>query len=251
MSKRPSLPDFFRLTSLARIDSTSEEAKRLARAGCLEGTLIMANEQTAGHGRQGRAWASPPGNFYASLVLRPDCAAAAAAQLSFAACLAVGESCLGFLPKSANLAYKWPNDVLLGGRKAAGLLLEAEATGDAGPRFVVLGIGVNLVSYPKEADFPATSLAAAGAGGVTPDGLLEALAPALLIWYERWRDSGFAGLRSKWLERASGLGEKIRVRLPREELTGIFSGLDQDGALLLEAGGKTRRITAAEVFPAA
>ncbi|HXM84498.1 MAG TPA: biotin--[acetyl-CoA-carboxylase] ligase [Stellaceae bacterium] len=251
MSKRPSLPDFFRLTQLARIDSTSEEAKRLARAGCPEGTLVMANEQTAGHGRQGRAWVSPPGNFYASLVLRPDCAAAAAAQLSFAACLAVGEACLGFLPKSANLAYKWPNDVLLGDRKAAGLLLEAEAAGDARPRFVVLGIGVNLVSYPKEADFPATSLAAAGVGGVTPDSLLEALAPALLIWYERWRDSGFASLRSKWLERASGLGETIRVRLPREELTGIFSGLDQDGALLLESGGKKRRIAAAEVFPAA
>ena len=251
MSERPTLPDFFRLTRFARIDSTSEEAKRQARGGCPEGTLVMADEQAAGHGRRGRIWASPPGNFYLSLVLRPDCALAQAAQLSFMAALAVGEACLGFLPKNVKLAYKWPNDVLLGGRKAAGILLESEADGGARPLFVVLGIGVNLASYPKEADFPATSLAAAGAGGVAPDGLLEALAPALLIWYERWRESGFVSLRSKWLERASGLGEKIRVRLPREELTGIFSGLDQDGALLLETGGKTRRITAAEVFFAA
>ncbi|HXP13642.1 MAG TPA: biotin--[acetyl-CoA-carboxylase] ligase, partial [Stellaceae bacterium] len=233
---------------LARVPSTSEEAKRLARAGCPEGTLITALEQTSGHGRQGRAWFSPPGNFHASLVLRPVCATAQAAQLGFAAALAVGEACSGFLPKSATLAYKWPNDVLLGAKKAAGILLESESGEGAKLRFVVLGIGVNLASFPPETDYPATSLEAVGAGKVAPEAFLEALAPALLVWYERWRESGFGGLRSKWLERASGLGETIRVRLPREETEGIFSGLDADGTLLLETGGKTRRIAAAEVF---
>lgn len=250
MSKPPRLPGFFRLTQFARIPSTSEEAKRLARGGAPEGTFVTALEQTAGHGRQGRAWASPPGNFYGSVVLRPDCGLAQAAQLGFALALAAGEACSGFLPKSATLAYKWPNDVLLGGRKTAGILLKSEADG-AKPRFVVLGIGVNLASYPAEADFPATSLEAVGAGRVTPDALLEALAPALLVWYERWRESGFGALRRQWLDRAFGLGEKIRVRLPREETEGIFSGLDPDGALLLESNGKTRRIAAAEVFSAA
>ncbi len=115
----------------------------------------------------------------------------------------------------------------------------------------MLGIGVNLASYPPETDFPATSLEAVGAGRVAPEAFLEALAPALLVWYERWRESGFGGLRSKWLERAFGLGEKIRVSLPREQTEGIFSGLDADGTLLLETGGKTRRIAAAEVFFAA
>jgi len=248
MSKQPKLPGFFRLTRLASVPSTSEEAKRQARAGAPEGTLITAMEQTSGHGRQGRAWFSPPGNFHGSVVLRPDCATAQAAQLGFAAALAVGEACAGFLPKSATLAYKWPNDVLLGGRKAAGILLESESGGGARPRFVVLGIGVNLASYPPEADFPATSLEAVGAGRVAPGAFLEALAPALLVWYERWRESGFGSLRSKWLERAFGLGENIRVNLPREATEGIFSGLDAEGALLLETGGKTRRIAAAEVF---
>ncbi len=251
MSEPPKLPGFFRLTQLASVPSTSEEAKRLAREGAPEGTLLTATAQTSGHGRQGRAWFSPPGNFHGSVVLRPDCAAATAAQLGFAAALAVGEACSGFLPKSATLAYKWPNDVLLGGRKAAGILLESESGGNAKPRFVVLGIGVNLASYPPEADFPATSLEAVGAGRIAPEAFLEALAPALLVWYERWRESGFGSLRSKWLERAACLGERIRVNLPREATEGIFSGLDADGALLLETGGKTRRIDAAEVFFAA
>jgi BirA family biotin operon repressor/biotin-[acetyl-CoA-carboxylase] ligase len=250
MSGPPKLPGFFRLTQFARIPSTSEEAKRLAREGAPEGAFITALEQTAGHGRQGRVWASPPGNFYGSVVLRPDCDLAQAAQLGFAAALAVGEACSGFLPKSAILAYKWPNDVLLGGKKTAGILLESEADG-AKPRFVVLGIGVNLAAYPKDSEFPATSLEAVGAGKVAPGAFLEALAPALLVWYERWRESGFGTLRRQWLDRAFGLGEKIRVRLPREETEGIFSGLDLDGALLLESNGKTRRIAAAEVFFAA
>ncbi|HXP13411.1 MAG TPA: biotin--[acetyl-CoA-carboxylase] ligase, partial [Stellaceae bacterium] len=217
MNKHPKLPGFFRLTQLASVPSTSEEAKRLAREGAPEGSFVTATEQTAGHGRQGRAWFSPPGNFHGSVVLRPDCATAQAAQLGFAAALAVGEACAGFLPKSATLAYKWPNDVLLGAKKAAGILLESESGEGAKPRFVVLGIGVNLASYPPETDFPATSLEAVGAGRVAPEAFLEALAPALLVWYERWRESGFGGLRSKWLERAFGLGEKIRVNLPREQ----------------------------------
>jgi len=243
------LPEFFRLTRHNRIGSTSEEVKRLARAGAPAGTAVLADEQTAGHGRQGRVWSSPPGNFYFSLILRPDCALADAAQLSFAASLAVGETCSGLLPKNVTLAYKWPNDVLLSGKKAAGILLESETGGSSKPLFVVLGIGVNLVSYPDDAAYPATSLEVQGAGSVAPEAFLEALAPSLLVWYERWMASGFGSLRGKWLERAAGLGKTIRVRLPHEETAGVFAGIDADGALLLETGGKSRRIAAAEVFP--
>ena len=245
------LPEFFHLTRHHRIGSTSEEAKRLARIGAPAGTAVLAEEQTAGHGRQGRAWSSPPGNFYFSLVLRPDCPLADAAQLSFAACLAVGDACSGLLPKNVTLAYKWPNDVLLNGKKAAGILLESESGSPSKPFFVVLGIGVNLVSHPDQSSYPATALEAQGAGRVAPEAFLEALAPSLLVWYERWRDSGFGALRGKWLERASGLGETIRVRLPGEETAGVFAGLDADGSLLLESGGKSRRISSAEVFPTA
>jgi BirA family biotin operon repressor/biotin-[acetyl-CoA-carboxylase] ligase len=139
---------------------------------------------------------------------------------------------------------------LLSGKKAAGILLESESGSSPQPLFVVLGIGVNLVSYPADAAYPATSLEAQGAGRVPPEVFLEALAPALLVWYERWQASGFGSLRGKWLERASGLGQAIRVRLPHEETAGVFAGLDADGSLLLETGGKSRRISSAEVFPA-
>jgi BirA family transcriptional regulator, biotin operon repressor / biotin---[acetyl-CoA-carboxylase] ligase len=239
-------PPFFNLVTFDRLGSTSDEAKRRARAGAVEGTLVTAQTQTAGRGRQGRVWVSPPGNLYVSLVLRPEGPPAEAAQLGFAACLAVGDAILRFLPR-ADLAFKWPNDVLLAGRKTAGILLESEAEGGA-LRFLVLGIGVNLASYPEETAYPATSLVAAGAE-VAPEAFLEALAPAFLVWYERWRQAGFAPLRRKWLERAFGLGQALLANLPGERVDGRFAGLDEEGRLLLDHPAGMRRIAAAEVFP--
>jgi len=240
-------PPFFDVLAFDRLASTSDEAKRRARDGAAEGTLVTAASQTAGRGRQGRTWVSEPGNLYASLVLRPQATPAQAAQLGFAASLAIGDACLKFLPKAA-LAFKWPNDVLLGGRKAAGILLESEAEG-SDLRFVVLGLGVNLASFPATADFPAISLKAAGAD-VAPAAFLEALAPALLVWYERWRSAGFAALRQAWLGRAWGLNQPLEARLPGETVKGRFAGLDDDGRLLLDAKSGQRRIAAADVFPA-
>jgi len=160
MSAPPRLSGFYRLLSFAAIDSTNEEAKRQAAAGAPEGTLIWARAQQAGRGRRGRPWVSEPGNLYMSLLLRPDRAAPAAAQLGFAAALAVGEAALPLLPASAALAYKWPNDVLIDGRKTSGILLESQAAGEGRLDWLVVGIGVNLVSFPEGAEYPATSLAA-------------------------------------------------------------------------------------------
>jgi BirA family transcriptional regulator, biotin operon repressor / biotin---[acetyl-CoA-carboxylase] ligase len=241
--------EFFRLLSYARIGSTSDEAKRLAEAGAPEGTLVCALEQEAGRGRHGRRWESPPGNLYCSLVLRPPVPAARAAQLGFAAAVALGEACAHFLPSGTAITLKWPNDVLIGGRKVAGILLESRTQGDGGLRWLVIGIGVNLVAYPEATEHPATSLAAAGAN-VTPDAMLAALADRLLAWYEAWRGAGFAAVRAAWLGAAHGLGGEIRVRLPRDELSGRFAGLDEEGMLLLDLAEGRRRIAAAEVFAA-
>jgi BirA family biotin operon repressor/biotin-[acetyl-CoA-carboxylase] ligase len=144
----PRLPPFFRLLRFETIGSTMTEAKRLAGEGAAEGTLVWAGEQTEGRGRRGRPWVSVPGNLYMSLVLRPGGAAAAAAQLGFAAALAVGEAALRLLPGEARISHKWPNDVLVDGRKLSGILLESAAAADGGLAWLVMGIGVNVASHP-------------------------------------------------------------------------------------------------------
>jgi BirA family transcriptional regulator, biotin operon repressor / biotin---[acetyl-CoA-carboxylase] ligase len=247
----PLLPPFFRLVSFAELDSTNEEAKRRAAAGEGEGTLVWALAQTAGRGRRGRAWVSPQGNLYLSILLRPDGPAGAAAQLGFAAALAVGEAILPLLPERANLGYKWPNDVLIDGRKAAGILLESQAAGLGRVDWLVVGIGVNLDAYPEGTDYPATSLRAVGALPVTVEAMLEAIVRHFHSWYGRWKQGGFAPLRAVWLARAHGLGGTIRVRLLGSEMSGVFAGLDEAGALLLEDGTGHRRVPVGDVFPAA
>ncbi len=245
----PALPGFFRLCRFERIGSTNDEAKRLAASGAAEGTLVWALEQDAGRGRHGRNWISPPGNLYLSLVLRPRVSAARAAQLGFAASLAVAEACAEFLPPSVAVRCKWPNDVLIGAAKVAGILLESRSDVAGGLDWLVLGIGVNLASHPVETERPATSLKAAGAD-VTPAAMLAVLAARIIVWYEIWRRD-FAPVRAAWLDRAYALGGEIRVKLPRGELNGRFAGLDEHGMLLLDGDGTRRRIAAAEIVTAA
>ena len=250
MSAAGSLPAFFRLERFDEIDSTNEEAKRQAAAGAPEGTLIWGRMQVQGRGRRGRPWISPPGNLYLSLLLRPERSPATAAQLGFAAALAIGEAVLPLLPPTVPLAYKWPNDVLVGGRKVSGILLESQAAGEGRLDWLVVGIGVNVATFPADSAYPATSLVAAGAAPVTIEALRDAVARALHFWYELWLAQGFAPLRSVWLARAHGLGQPLRVRLAQGDSEGRFAGLDEQGALLLETGTAQRRITAGDVFPA-
>jgi BirA family biotin operon repressor/biotin-[acetyl-CoA-carboxylase] ligase len=140
--------------------------------------------------------------------------------------------------------------VLLAGRKLAGLLLESRSRSDGALDWLVLGIGINLATYPVEVEYPATALAATGAD-TDAEAMLGALAASFLAWYERWREgAGFATIRAEWLARAQGLSQPIRVRLPGETREGVFAGLDADGALLLDTGTGRQRIAAGEVFPA-
>lgn len=249
MSGALHLPPAYRLVALESIDSTNEEAKRLARAGAEDGTLVWARQQSQGHGRGGRPWASPPGNLYVSLILRPDCPAAQAAQLSFVAALGIGGALGAVLPPLIDLHYKWPNDVLLNGRKVSGILLETEGLKGDRLDWLVLGLGVNVRSHPAETSYPATSLHGEGVTDVSVEMLLEAFCRHFLSWTNRWIDDGFEPVRLSWKRRARGIGGPVRVRLPASELDGIFEDIDQDGALLLGGGGGTpRRVTAGDVF---
>jgi BirA family transcriptional regulator, biotin operon repressor / biotin---[acetyl-CoA-carboxylase] ligase len=246
------LPAGYRLVALERIGSTNDEAKRLARAGADTGTVVWAKEQTAGRGRRGRPWVSPPGNLYVSLIARPDCPPAEAAQLGFVAAVGLGEAIAELAGAALPLSYKWPNDVLLRGRKLAGILLESETGGGGGAvDFVVIGTGVNLVVRPDNVEYPAISLADEGLGDIPPTALLAAFLRHYDIWAARWRDEGFAVVRAAWLRRAGGIGSDIRVRLDCATLYGRFLDLDAGGALLLDAAGGHRRITAGDIFPAA
>jgi BirA family transcriptional regulator, biotin operon repressor / biotin---[acetyl-CoA-carboxylase] ligase len=247
---RPRLPASYRLVPYDTVDSTNDEAKRVARAGAEEGTLVWGIEQTAGRGRRGHAWASPPGNLYASLILRPGCPLDQAAQLGFVAALAVGDTLGSICERLDGLSYKWPNDVLVRGRKIAGILLESELGEGEAPRFVVIGVGINLVSSPRDAAFPATSIAEEDLGTVSPGAALEGFARHFQAWAEHWREEGFGPVRAAWRSHAVALGESIRVHLEPATLHGRFLDIDQHGALLLESAGEIRHISAGEIFPA-
>jgi len=243
------LPDDYRLVSRETVGSTNDEARRLGRSGAEQGTLVWALEQTAGRGRRGREWVSPRGNLYASLVLRPACSLVQAAQLGFVAALAVSDALAALVPGLREPALKWPNDVLVGGRKIAGVLLESEIGENGNLAFLIVGVGINLVSTPIEAEFPATSVRREGQRPPEPAAMLGALALHFDSWARCWRAEGFAPVRAAWRVRAQGLGEPIRVRLETTTLHGRFADIDQQGTLLLDTPGGRRHIAAGDVFP--
>lgn len=242
-----SWPAGYGLKEFAELDSTNEEAKRMAASGAPAPVWIRAEKQTAGRGRRGRQWETGAGNLAATLLLRPNRPAAECAQLSFVAAIAAADAMARFAPR-ARVEVKWPNDVLADGRKLAGILLESASSGNV-PFWLAIGIGINLSHYPEGVELPAISIAALGAPAPKPaDALLE-LASGFAKWYDIWASGGFAPIREAWLARAARLGERIIARLQERELSGTFEGIDETGALLLREGqGQTRTIAAGEVF---
>jgi len=230
------------------LDSTNAEARRRAEAGDTGPVWITARTQTAGRGRRGRSWATDEGNLAATLLMTTEVPAAEAAQVSFLAALAAAEladTCLG--PGAAQL--KWPNDVLVYGRKAVGVLVESGARPDRS-LWLAIGVGVNLARHPTDVERPATSFAEHVAGRPPePRQALEILAARFERWRALWAAEGFAPIAQAWTERAYGLGHACEARLPNRTVCGVAEGLDPDGALRLRlAGGAVERITAGDVF---
>lgn len=242
MSTRPS-----RIECHASLPSTNDRA--IARASAGEGpwVAVLAETQTAGRGRHGRTWASPPGNLYLSVVLDPT-VVAPGGGLGLIAAVASAETVASMLGNAATLTLKWPNDLMVDGRKLGGVLVEAGSRPD-GSRWAVAGIGLNLVLHPGGEERPATSLAALGVVPPVPEVLAEALIDALIAWSERARRDGFAAIIDAWQRHAGRPGSPITVRLPAGPIHGHYAGLCGDGALLvrLDDGG-VRRIVSGEVF---
>jgi BirA family biotin operon repressor/biotin-[acetyl-CoA-carboxylase] ligase len=244
----PRVPAGYAVASFDEIDSTNEEARRRAAAGERGPLWIWAKRQTAGRGRRGREWSSPEGNLAATLLIAPGVSAPEAARLSFVAALAVHDLAAAYAPRAA-VRVKWPNDVLVDGKKVAGILLESSGhEGVDTLPWLAIGIGVNLAHAPAETAYPATFLGAHGSAP-SPAEALAALADAWETRFRVWRVSGFAAIREAWLAVAAGLGQPIEVRLAAESLHGRFETLMQDGALsLLLSNGSRRAVTAGEVF---
>jgi BirA family biotin operon repressor/biotin-[acetyl-CoA-carboxylase] ligase len=242
----------FRLSAHDTLPSTNTEALTLARRGETGPLWLTAQQQTAGRGRRGNAWISTPGNLYATLLLCDPSAPDSSPQLSFVAALAVFDA---IVDRAAalreKLALKWPNDILCGGQKLAGILIESETTEVR--LAVAVGIGVNCMHHPVDTAYPATDLATAGAA-VAAEDLFGALSGAMARRLAQWqRGAGFQSIRADWLERAAGIDGEMRVRLPKNrEFVGRAEALDERGRLLLRlADGTLQTITAGDVFPVA
>lgn len=228
------------------LDSTNEEAKRRALTGEAGPLWIVARAQTAGRGRRGRAWTSAAGNLFTTGLFKLDASPARAAQLSFAAALAVGDVAASVISHEA-VRLKWPNDVLVEGRKLAGILLESGSHQDGGI-WLAVGIGINLAHHPEDAERPATDLSVHG-GAMAPEEAVERLSARFEHWRAVWARDGFAPIRETWLARAWGLGERCTARLEGETIEGVFADLAEDGSLRLDLNdGRRRLVSAGDVF---
>ena len=237
-------PPGWRLQHFESLDSTQTLCRRLAEAGEPERLAVVARRQTGGRGTQGRAWVSPPGNLFLSVLLRPTEPARAAAQWSLLAAVALIETLTPHTtPHGARLRLKWPNDVLRDGAKLAGILTESGTDAAGGLAWLVIGVGVNVATAPELADRPTSCLG----GAIEAADLVGPFLTALDRWrHLRLRD-GFAPIRAAWLARAPDLGSHISLRRGDATLVGgAFAGLDEEGHLLLSAGGRVRAFASGE-----
>lgn len=246
----------YHLLAYETVDSTNEEAKRLAEGGASHGAVIWAKEQTAGRGRLTRDWESKAGNLFVSILLSPKCPVADIAQLSFVSAVAAVEGLQPLLPAGGEFTCKWPNDILLGTKKMGGILLESFITipeeGDhkgKPKQWVVVGVGMNIDSCPADTPYPATSLRDAGVELVSAKIVLGRFIEHFIEQYDIWAKDGFAPIRESWLKHAYGLGKKIEVRNGEETVKGIFAGISEKGELLVDAPkGQRYVINTGDVF---
>ncbi len=214
----------------------------MGRDGAPEGLWLRAESQTGGKGRSGRQWISPPGNLYATTLIRLQPSDPPAPSLALVAAVALHEAASAYAQDRA-LTIKWPNDLLHNGAKLAGILLERE--GDN----VAVGIGANLAHHPDLADRATTSVANVIGAAPDPADFLIDLAQSFERWLGIWRGTGLSAIRTEWLGRAHPIGTALSAALPQEQFDGLFDGLDEAGALRLRlADGNVRVIQAGDVF---
>tara|TARA_B100000676_G_scaffold307692_1_gene366730 strand:- start:20 stop:772 length:753 start_codon:yes stop_codon:yes gene_type:complete len=236
----PQLPEPFHLIDLDAVGSTNNEVFKLAAQDAKDWTVVRAREQLAGRGRQGKSFASPPGNSYTSFLMRPFCAPAQAAQIALVTGLAVAEAMGNLAPELPRAFCKWPNDVLIDDHKVAGILVESSIM-KTSVETIVVGIGVNLTSHPDLPGLRISDLQCLGASNVDRDIWLQALCVALHRRIQQWESEGFAALHNDWSARAAGIGRRVTVQMS-PPVTGRLRGIDTHGHLLVDdQAGVTHR----------
>ncbi|MCL0087784.1 biotin--[acetyl-CoA-carboxylase] ligase [Dehalococcoidia bacterium] len=232
------------------LTSTQDAAKALAAQGANEGTIVVAETQAAGRGRIGRGWASPPGGVYLSIILRPAIKPSEALRFPLIAGVAVAqaiEQLTGLKPR-----LKWPNDVILEGRKAGGILSEMSAEMDR-INYIVIGMGINVnterAHFPEEIAGIATSLREECGKEVSRVQLVQEILAQLESLYEDFQISGFEPIRERWKALSNTIGARVSVRGEREQVEGAAIDIDEDGALILrKANGALERVIAGDVL---
>ena len=234
------------------LDSTNNFARRLAEQATSAGTIVIAERQTQGRGRAGRSWISPPYmNLYLSIVLRPELPPAEAPQITLMAAVALADTVASFM--SLPVLIKWPNDILVNGKKLAGILTEASSTSER-IDFVILGIGINLnfpeKLMPEAIRQRATSLLIATQNNIRREVFLRRLIQDLDRCYGILEETGFGAIMPRWEARFGLRDRRVRVDMIDGAIFGRARGIDRDGALIVETdNGKFQRVIAGDVIP--
>lgn len=236
--------DFYFFDSLP---STMDEARKRAFDQGKEGDVIVAAVQTKGRGRRGREWESLLGNLHFTYITYIEVALSEAPKLSLVSCVAIGEELRKWVSSKDQISYKWPNDLLLNGKKVGGLLLESFSHPEKKETCYLIGCGLNLKSYPQETRYPATSFKDEELAFE-----LENLLGGLVVSLERtinlWKKNGFKEVHKLWMKGAAYLDSQIKVERGELFQEGIFRGIDKEGAMLLETPDEILTITVGEVL---
>lgn len=228
------------------LESTQATLKDMALKNASEGTVVQALQQTKGKGRYEREWVSEEGNLFFSLLIRPSCPAHSIGPLSLLTGLAVAKAIQPYLDEPESLVLKWPNDILLVGKKCAGILLETEIGADQNIEWVVVGIGINVSSAPPDLGI---CLGDHVQSSVDLNTLRDDILAQFDLYYSLWRREGIEKIRTFWLETGHEKDTPVQVKMGDEFIEGRFFDIDKQGNMLLhDNAGQLRKITAGEVY---
>ena len=242
------LPPGFILVEMESVDSVIEEASRRASAGCEEGTLVWAREQTGALTRRGEPWHSPHGNLHCALVLRPDLTLPVALELVYVVSLAIGTCIAKLVQPMTALRYTWPGGLLLNDERVGRIGMACANVADGYADWLVWSVELNIQHCPDDHDVPANSLALEGCEPFAMDQLVADFCRQFLSWADRWSDDGLSPLIKRWQQSLYHLNDAVTVDLPGQRLTGTMSGVDEQGSLMLDCDGSTRKVTLGEYF---